>query len=195
MATWCGQVFSKNGSASWGPLNIYAKNAKQTQKTTRLFVKLALSKASWSSCWHCTHQLLLRTALDRWNQHLGSLIPGVCRFESLQILAHLVKWWLGCIITSETKGFRFYCHSQKVIGFVWIFREYVVEHAKTELSETICLTLLWHTMTWYTACVHTSLQVWICNHGTKQRTWLDRKLPTPRDKDQTHSIQRPACQR
>ena len=110
----------------------------------------------------------------------------------------IVKWWLGCIITSETKGFRFYWHSQKVIGFVWICREYVVEHAKTELSETICLTLLWHTMTWHTACVYTSLQVWICNHGTKQRTWLDRKLPTPRGKDQTHSIQHPAffaCQR
>ena len=162
-------------------------HAKQTQKA--------------DFCETCTFQSLMKFMLalytsasssDCLGSFGSSLIPGVCRFESLQILAHLVKWWLGCIITSETKGFRFYCHSQKVIGFVWICREYVVEHAKTELSETICLTLLWHTMTWHTACVYTSHQVWICNHGTKQRTWLDRKLPTPRDKDQIRSIQRPA---
>ena len=54
----------------------------------------------------------------------GVVLVGIsqcisCIFESCVyqqvILAHLVRWWLGCKITSSWKVFRFHYHSQKVI--------------------------------------------------------------------------------
>ena len=41
--------------------------------------------------------------------------------HTLGILAHLVRGWLGCPITSETRGiYRFHYHSEKVIGSLGI---------------------------------------------------------------------------
>ena len=49
--------------------------------------------------------LVFRKRVKRRDLWEGKVV-GFCTFDcqSLGILDHLFKWWLGCIITSETKG-------------------------------------------------------------------------------------------
>ena len=111
--------WAKDGSASWGPAN----TCKQMQKTclwnlhSQSLIKFMLALYTSVSSSDCLGSLE-STNLVYLVFSQDSTVPGVCRFESLGILAHLVKWWVGCIITSESRGFRFHYHSQKVIGFV-----------------------------------------------------------------------------
>ena len=51
----------------------------------------------------------------------GNFTVFTCFYYTLGINRHILRWWLGCPITSETHSiYRFHYHSQEVIGYLGI---------------------------------------------------------------------------